>query len=757
MNKRLSLRYASLLHDIGKFWQGAEGKGLHQDLSAQFIRQYLPDDYQSVTFCRGHHDTIHAFDKEYKLLKILMLADWFSSGERKPEDDENKTRKKRKNTPMQSIFSQVMLKGNEKSKEKYIPLGTYNLDDLIRPEENIIKQDLTLNYKELWNNFCHELKDVKKDDPDNFFFTLYYLLKKYTSFIPSAVWYSKADVSLFDHMKTTCAISDCLYAFADDTNIDNLIDCYTRLHKNEPIDKEKKATIEKPVIQLIGGDVSGIQNFIYTIISKRATKSLKGRSLYIDLLTEAVAKYILETFGLCIANLLYCAGGRFYILAPSNLDITEIRKEISKRILKEFNGHLYIALDSVNIYINDFLPGLFSKKWGEVGRLLNKRKMGKFKEILDTVSFEPRETTDSCNVCGNPVYKNEELIVSGDVKKCRLCKLFEDLAVEFDKDYLIWIKNNAKGRNGVFPVFDRGVLFSNSIPKADDILSVVKINDTTFKEKLNHPFEFRFLLSSKRKVFDELADKSQGLKRWGVIKGDVDNLGRIFSEGLGDFATISRMSTLSGMISYFFSGWMHRICLDFDEYVYPVYSGGDDFFIIASWDKIPLISKRIYDDFRVFTCNNPSITLSIGTDIAPSVKYPISKISGFAEKNLEKAKNQPGKDGMVLFGKPFKWNDFNSLYRSMEKLSEFIENNKVSHSFLQKINSVYYLYENEVAKHGHLKVRFDDRYGKWRWLLSYLVARERFPRREEWMKFFSENIRYMDVIIRWIEFKNRGG
>ncbi len=70
-----------------------------------------------------------------------------------------------------------------------------------------------------------------------------------------------------------------------------------------------------------------------------------------------------------------------------------------------------------------------------------------------------------------------------------------------------------------------------------------------------------------------------------------------------------------------------------------IYSGGDDLFIIGSWDVIPEIAMRIREDFRVFTCNNPNFSLSGGITIADE-KYPLYKSAESAKKALDDAKSR---------------------------------------------------------------------------------------------------------------------
>ncbi|MDW8101235.1 MAG: hypothetical protein RML36_17335, partial [Anaerolineae bacterium] len=50
--------------------------------------------------------------------------------------------------------------------------------------------------------------------------------------------------------------------------------------------------------------------------------------------------------------------------------------------------------------------------------------------------------------------------------------------------------------------------------------------------------------------------QSKGIQRLGVLRMDVDNLGKLFAEGFGENATLSRVAALSFAISLFFEGWV---------------------------------------------------------------------------------------------------------------------------------------------------------------------------------------------------------
>ena len=106
--------------------------------------------------------------------------------------------------------------------------------------------------------------------------------------------------------------------------------------------------MEKEYKQLfVGGDLSGIQKFLYNISSKKAAVSLKGRSYYLRQYMENVCESILSAVveaGAEMAKKVYCSGGKFYLLTDNKPEvvnaITAIASETKRVLWKEHMGML---------------------------------------------------------------------------------------------------------------------------------------------------------------------------------------------------------------------------------------------------------------------------------------------------------------------------------------------------------------------------------------------------------------------------------
>jgi len=92
-----------------------------------------------------------------------------------------------------------------------------------------------------------------------------------------------------------------------------------------------------------------------------------------------------------------------------------------------------------------------------------------------------------------------------------------------------------------------------------------------------------------------------------------------------------------------------------------------------------------------------------------------------------------------------------------DELCKAIENG-LSKGFLQKLYGIYFLYKKAERNMGKEFAKYDDRVGRWRWVLSYILAREKGIKDEEkekWREMIKENIEYLDVAVRWVEFLGR--
>jgi CRISPR-associated protein Csm1 len=522
-----------------------------------------------------------------KLVQIIRKADHHASGER--IKDENKDNVSVNRESLISIFSRVKLNETKENQEYHVPLEQLSLDsfDKLKPQLG----NVTTDYRVLWRAFEKEMKRMNSLD----FNTTLAILKKYTSTIPSVVYKAEADISLFDHLKTTAALATCRFRYHQETK---------KLHQTD----------HQEVYLVITGDVSGIQNFIYKVSSPKAqsgmSQRLRGRSLYLNLLNDAIASKLVKDLGLNQSNILFCGGGRFNIISPNTekakLEISKFRDKINNLFIKKFNSELYLSLESKSCSGNDL------KRFGEITAELNSKisenKKHKFINQLDKVFEIEKEVKHdkTCSVCGKETYN--DICVECESHK-RLgrnatnsafmikCFLKSDDNYKSNFNYDFYEKDLSIGY--LFKNYRKTVDFIKNLNDVDEKyekIEVIRLNSTEFldkdivesvnslKEDLSNKISlsFNFLGNTIPRhpettlYFEHLAKISKGADKLGIVKMDVDNLGKIFTTGfkhlgketddekeIDEGGTISRISTLSSQLDMFFSGFINEIAKEY--------------------------------------------------------------------------------------------------------------------------------------------------------------------------------------------------
>lgn len=725
MNEVELLSLAALLHDIGKFrMRRPRQQGQHQEHSYLFVVEdfkdfFSPcDDILANAILHHHPDRnpgCRPHELEHLLEKQVILADRFSARERDAEDrpSEHYTR-----SPLVSILSRLEGAKNGEFRHALRALRFDESETIIPSKTVEVNQD---EYGTLWDAFLKEFCKATKATPGKVYTSAIYqtcvaLLHKYTSRIPSATSTGPGDertvpdISLYDHLRTTAAIAACVGREFSEVDVD----AHLRKHKGSE---------SQELCYLIKGDISGIQSFLYQVISEGAASELRGRSFYLQLLTESIAHWVLRKFELPITNLLLATGGHFYILAPYSEAVSQLhklRKTMSQKLWKLHKGDISFTLAGIPVRVGDFAPDKFSDKWDEVAKSVNEKKQQKWSDMGPEL-----------------MYKNLFVPRSETVVDWKFDQLGRDLRNQ-DKKYLVMFevpaervpdKPNEVTWRSAIKAFGLDVHICSdkehppSLPAEADRVIVYRMGDTDFlNDTVLQKFEwgdtpvtydFRIFRPVAEKAdYDALADASEGVKWLGVLRMDVDDLGNIFKTELGNHATISRLASLSGELCYFFEGYIAHLCRQYNKkqsILELLYAGGDDLFIVGGWSALPEIARDIRNEFRKFATGD-HVTLSGGIAIE-NRKFPLyqfATLGGAAEKS---AKALPCKDAMSFLRKPMKWKDFCKVRNWHQKFLEGVgaDRNPLPKGVLTRLSQIY----SEEELKGH----------RWAWRSLYYFHR----------------------------------
>lgn len=640
------------------------------------------------------------------------------------------------------------------------------------------------------------------------------LLQQYGWCLPAPAYPNLPAVSLYDHSRITAALADCL-AGVDAGQIERWL-------KGEELDK--------PVCVLAGGDISGIQDFIYTITSKGAASALRGRSLYLQYLTDAAARFVLRRLGLTQASLIFSGGGHFFLLARAGdaEKIRAVQREVSKTLLAAHGGDLYLALGGVTLAGNELGGKALSAGWGRLSQELRALKLRKFSELGEDLFgevFKPRRDKGNrekeCAVCGRE--DNNTVGEDKDHKKCPLCRDFEELGRRLRRARFLGIAEGSEtplnckeppretaqilaafgarytlydsaekisGQPGevVYALDDAGLdegggrvsgrrFLVNVTPLIEDVEELRALREAGV-EDLPGEEEVR---GGAVKPFSALEHHARGFKRLGILRMDVDNMGRIVSEGLGGRASLARLAGLSFMINLYFEGacaGLARACNrggsknrgGFDR-VYSIYSGGDDLFFAGAWDAMPGLALDICEGLRQFTGGHPGIHLSGGIALVGG-KYPLYQAAEDGEAALDESKARQGKNSLTFLGQSLDWVTFKDALAEKEQLAGLVSAGELPRQILQRLMGFQLQYEQkmkailargeEINQAGREQVLW----GPWNWRAAYYLKRLKLKpgRAADYVKDLAaklEQERFGDIVwigfaARWADLETRG-
>lgn len=696
MKEKEILIKSALLHDIGKVCYRAMKKRInHSKLGGDFLEQYLKlnEETECLLNCvRYHHKDYLQKAKLDKndLAYIVYEADNIASGmDRRENEGEEKGFDPKLN--LDSIFS-VFYSDKEIQVANKYPLIYKDINKAFNYPRKDISLATNSNYEALLNKIKSHF--ITKDISQISINQLLQILEEGFSYVPSSTNRAEVcDISLYVHSKITSAVASCMKLYFDEQQIQD--------YKKYCFNSGNKIFRNEKIYLLVSGDISGIQDFIYTIPSKGALKTLRGRSLYIDLLLEEFIDEYLEQIGLSRANVLYSGGGHFYILAPNIEDIKKsidkLQAKMNRWLMENIGINLYLAIGTAECSANNLMK---SEAQGNLFAIVNKKlkddktirysKDEDFLEHIFNVEKEKDTAKKECNICHNLVdklwkYNSDEEIA------CEFCLNLYKLGQDILTQDLVFVISEEKIDGGI-KIFGKDkdlYMYAVNIEDIDmfkgKILRIYSKNNL-----LENDLAIRLYLadySAKNEndevmTFDDLAKSSckinKGIKRLGVLRLDVDDLGIAFSSGFVSdkdkiednlrYATLSRYADLSKDISMFFKVAINKICagdligcVDFEEKAFNIlgiakaqkrkvniiYAGGDDLFLVGAWDEVLEVAIDINRAFKQFT--NGRLTLSAGMAMF-SPTYPISKMAEIAGLLVQMSKNRKDKNSIALFG-----------------------------------------------------------------------------------------------------------
>ena len=394
----------------------------------------------------------------------------------------------------------------------------------------------------------------------------------------------------------------------------------------------------------VGGDLSGIQKFLYNISSKKAAVSLKGRSYYLRQLMENICtgiKQAAETNGAKTVEIIYNSGGKFYLLTDSTPQIVQAvetcTKQVKQKLWVEHKGQLGVNISHVafnenpdgTIDCQDAIGQEPGYLWKMANAEFAHQKSQKFKDIL----------TDNYQEFFEPIS------VGGKPKVCAVTGIESPDCV----------KMPAEGE--------------------DEEMYVLP----SVRQQIQLGEELR--VQEGFKTFEEYA----GDTNLGILRMDIDGLGKRFITG---FDSIGQYKAFSKRLVDFFEVETRKIQQEsaFQPYLNIIYAGGDDLFVVGRWDKVIDFAERIHQETEN-RFGNEGISISGGIAVVHP-KFPISKaaeLAGDAEDAAKQFRNGE-KNAFCMLGKIVSWNqEFDYVKSFKQQFVTLIKQYDLSKGILHKL------------------------------------------------------------------------
>ena len=428
----------------------------------------------------------------------------------------------------------------------------------------------------------------------------------------------------------------------------------------------------------VGGDLSGIQRFLYNISSKKAAVSLKGRSDYLRQLMKNVCadiKQAAEANGARTTEVIYSSGGKFYLLTDNTPQIVQAVEtcaiQAKQELWDKHKGQL--GLNISHVAFNENPDGTVDcldaprQKPGYLWKLVNAdfahQKSQKFKSLL-TESYQ--DFFEPIPVGGKPKVCAVTGIESPDCVK---------MPAEDEDDEMF-----------VLPSVYKQIQEGKKLCRIDGF-----------------------------KSFNDYA----GNTNLGILRMDVDGLGKRITEG---FKSIEQYKTFSNRLKDFFEDETKKIQREsaFKPYLNIIYAGGDDLFVVGRWDKVIDFAERIHLETKE-RFGSDGISISGGVAIVQP-KFPIAKAAELAGEAEDAAKHfhDGEKNAFCLLGKTVSWNqEFDYVKSFKQQFVTLIKEYDLSKGILHKLM----LYSSIADRNKLLRKEGKTENFSYIWHISYYLTR----------------------------------
>ncbi len=701
-------------------WDQLEATGHFPDLRHQALPfGEMGEDDSAINAAAAHHRP------QSFLQWIVVTADRVASGfEREKFESEYNRQKEREDhysarllTLFEQLNQSTLAEGQHQWRYPLLPLSPESLFPRLAKElAPASKEAARHDYHQLWTSLLQGVQDIPSSHQANLSLWLDHfdsLWLNHTHAIPSATAFGiKPEVSLYDHCKATAALATALWRWHHESARETATEVCEGWNEDKFL--------------LIQGDFFGIQDFIFAEggqTQKHAHKLLRGRSFQVSLLAECAALKVLESLQLPPTSQIINAAGKFMIVAPNTASthaaLDDCRQALDRWCLAHTFGEIGVGIAVTSASCKDFTGGHFKTLIARLFAALDQAKHQRF-QLCDSATpcaftgyldrfhndygictingrhpaapdlsqkrgYALSRLADDQIRIGEALTKKTRLIVAreadtlpvlsldyfgyrialvpeadisgkyGELAKRGVIRRLWDFDAA-DEHGQLWHGYARRHINAYVPLFDR--VDEQQADKYGRMEAVADFDAQAPLKTLSHiACEDRWLGEN---------GQWRGETALITLKGDIDNLGALFHQGL-EKPSFAKMASLSRQVNAFFCLWLPWFCAHGKgadgvarfRNTYTVFAGGDDFFLIGPWESTLQLADSLREKFAAYV-HNDQISFSAGL-VMTHPKTPVRHLARAADEALEKAKSLPGKNAVTFWGIAQPWGAYRTL------------------------------------------------------------------------------------------------
>ncbi len=437
-----------------------------------------------------------------------------------------------------------------------------------------------------------------------------------------------------------------------------------------------KATkaMNKPMY--LAGDLSGIQNYVLAVKSagKAQAKRLRARSARVELIERAALWTLRERLGIPAqefkSRILVIGGGGFQVVLPANADtarLSDINAELQRQLWDETNGELQLSMAWAQTYEEVRLELERRKRRAGVAMLQHGGRWNP--DALSRPPLgEPIEAGgQACQVCGQKkgaLQKDDE--DERGVWHCKSCLSAQELGQKLTNPDWIWIRPGSRDTQADA----LGVPFAPTTERQPEAFHVARwIPQNSHGEPL---------------TFEEIVNKSRGVRRLAVIKADVDDMGMKVGHIVRNDPSLAGLKVFNRDLDTFFGKTIYNYLKDNWRDIYTIYSGGDDLLMVGPWNTVLDFAGDLRKRFREGPGDKYGLTFSAGIALTP-YRIPIRHAVERADELESEAKSHQGKNRCAALDTQWTWDNHDTVLCDGKKLAGWIENNHLPRSLIHRL------------------------------------------------------------------------